>query len=123
MQLSVVKVRDYVVQILIQFMLYFVHFLVHFKVPIIPLGSSFPRAPCTEGDIRLVGGTSRYEGRIEICINDGWGGVCSPGWGAFDTRVVCRQLGHMELGMSLIIIYFLLKIRNQYNSLFIYYTV
>uniref|UniRef100_A0A1X7ULL6 Deleted in malignant brain tumors 1 protein n=1 Tax=Amphimedon queenslandica TaxID=400682 RepID=A0A1X7ULL6_AMPQE len=61
-------------------------------------GSSFPRASCTEGDIRLVAGTTRYEGRIEVCINNGWGGVCSPGWGAFDTRVVCRQLGHMELG-------------------------
>ena len=47
-----------------------------------------------------MGGTTKYQGRVEVCINKGWGGVCSPGWGAFDTRVVCRQLGHMELGMK-----------------------
>ena len=35
---------------------------------------------CTYGALRLVGGSSIYEGRLEICINDNWGTVCDDGW-------------------------------------------
>jgi len=27
---------------------------------------------CTYGDVRLVGGSNQYEGRVEVCINDQW---------------------------------------------------
>ena len=51
---------------------------------------------CKTGDIRLFGGTKDYEGRLEVCINQVWGTVCSRSWGSTDTRVACRQLGHLE---------------------------
>ena len=55
---------------------------------------------CQTGDIRLVGGTKDYEGRLEVCINQVWGTVCSRSWDSNDTRVACRQLGYLQLGLS-----------------------
>ena len=49
---------------------------------------------CEYGDIRLVGGTTELEGRVELCINETWGTVCDGGWSTFDTNVACRQLGY-----------------------------
>ena len=54
---------------------------------------------CTNGDIRLVGGTSGpHEGRVEVCINKAWGTVCSTGWSNTDANVVCKQLGYLPIG-------------------------
>ena len=48
---------------------------------------------CTQGDIRLQGGTAT-SGRVEICNNNVWGTVCDDDfWGTTEARVVCRQLG------------------------------
>ena len=47
---------------------------------------------CTQGAIRLQGGTTT-QGRVEICNNNIWGTVCDDLWGAVDARVACRQLG------------------------------
>ena len=54
---------------------------------------------CTDGDVRLIGGSNKYEGRIEVCINQAWGTVC--GFGVLLTEiaeVVCRQIGALTLG-------------------------
>ena len=63
---------------------------------------------CSDGDVRLVDGSVDYEGRVEVCINRVWGTVCSTTyrysysyysrWDVNDAKVVCRQLGHQELG-------------------------
>ncbi len=53
---------------------------------------------CTEGDIRLTGGSDRTEGRIEICLRNEWGTVCDQMWDSTDANVVCRQLGFASDG-------------------------
>ena len=56
---------------------------------------------CTNGDIRLLNGSTALEGRVEICINRTWGTVCDDGWGGLDARVVCAQLGFSRLGKKM----------------------
>ena len=53
---------------------------------------------CTDGDVRLVDGSTPYEGRVEICINHAWGTVCDRNWGPADANVVCKQLGYQPKG-------------------------
>uniref|UniRef100_A0A673CAM3 Lysyl oxidase homolog n=1 Tax=Sphaeramia orbicularis TaxID=375764 RepID=A0A673CAM3_9TELE len=48
--------------------------------------------------IRIVGGRSSYEGRVEVQVGSKWGTVCSTGWTTREAMVVCRQLG---LGYSM----------------------
>ena len=56
---------------------------------------------CDNGDIRLVGGSNRYEGRVEVCWNETWGTVCDGFWSANDGNVACRQLGFLDTGMEM----------------------
>lgn len=73
--------------------------------PMAAVGISF-FSNCSDGDVQLVGGANEYEGRVEICINRAWGTVCHSNsyynryyyWDVTDARVICRQLGHQELG-------------------------
>ncbi len=55
---------------------------------------------CEDGDIRLVGGSSHLDGRVEICHSGVWGTVCSNSWGVIEARVVCRQLQNISAGKT-----------------------
>ena len=54
--------------------------------------------PCPHGDVKLVEGHSQNEGRVEVCVNGGWGTVTDDGWSTNDGQVICRQLGYSSVG-------------------------
>ena len=54
---------------------------------------------CEDGDLRLVGGATESEGRLEVCFGKRWGTIDGHGWTHTDTQVACRQLGHPTEGV------------------------
>ena len=73
---------------------------------------------CTHGAVRLVGGPTTNQGRVEVCVGQTWGTVCNFGFGTNDARVVCRQLGYIidQPGASE---YFNSLMTNTYCKIFI----
>ena len=59
----------------------------------------------TAGKVRLVGGETELEGRVEICLNGLWGTIVHNGWGSNDAAVVCRSLGYLPNGKVIKIIF------------------
>ena len=50
--------------------------------------------------MRLFGGSTDYEGTVEICINHAWGTVSdSYGWGYEEAQTVCNALGYFAPGI------------------------
>ena len=72
----------------------YVYLIVPLPLPNYP----FTIVPCTNDDIRLVGGPTSLIGRVEICSNRTWGTICSDYWDTTDARVVCKQLGYSNYG-------------------------
>ena len=52
-------------------------------------------APCAHGDVRLTGGQSENEGRLEICNSlSVWGTVCNKHWTQAVSKVACHSFGY-----------------------------
>lgn len=47
---------------------------------------------CSDNEVRLVGGRTQTEGRLELCVSGQWSTVCNEQWDAENADVVCRQL-------------------------------
>lgn len=46
--------------------------------------------------MRLVGGRSASEGRVEMCVAGMWRTACGRYFDTRDAQVVCRQLGYTD---------------------------
>ena len=62
----------------------------------IPLRYVMPEIDLKTLDIRLVGGNSSLEGRVEVRFQNVWGTICDDDWGVVDASVVCRELGFLR---------------------------
>lgn len=71
--------------------------IIHFRNIICKSSNVSPILVCEFGDVRLREG-SVLSGRVEICVNNGWGTICDPSWTDLDAMVVCRELGHSPTG-------------------------
>lgn len=59
-------------------------------------------ANCTTGNVRLVNGTNKLEGRVEVCINHAWGTVCDSTFSEDEASIICNLLGHPHNGELLV---------------------
>ena len=57
-------------------------------------------AMCNDGDLKLVGGGSETQGRLEICFSQRWTTIDGEGWTHNDTEVACRELGLPTTGLQ-----------------------
>ena len=56
-------------------------------------------ANCTNGEMRLSGGSSSMSGRTEICYDNVWFGICAGRHSnPYDLNTICRVLGYSNQG-------------------------
>ena len=61
-------------------------------------------AVCSNGAVRLVGGLSSNEGRLEYCYNGAWTQLCYSNFHNEEAIAACRQLGYTNPSKNLTLI-------------------
>ena len=61
-------------------------------------------ADCQDGDIQLSGGTANTQGTVQYCFYNTWGLISDNSWDDNAASVVCSQLGHTGIIMTIMII-------------------
>ncbi len=71
-----------------------------------PLDTTNDETGYTLYDVRLVGGATDNEGRVEMCRDGRWMAICSDGWTEQDAGQLCKEFGFASIGrfMTIIII-------------------
>ena len=74
-----------------------------------------------DGDIRLVGGSYQWEGRVEIYFSGTWGTITDSQWTSNDAQAVCRKMGYFKPGMyvhsySSVIVMLIVFLQELHNS-------
>lgn len=78
-------------------------------------------ANCTDGQLRLVGGTE-LSGHVEICYNRVWFGVCADIYYWYYNRAtICKGLGFSSQGTVYICVMYYCTIIVGYFMVFYYY--
>ena len=116
-----VKDKPTWIQLLSQKIIKFEVIILHILLSVLYFINFFPPflAFCANGDIRLRGGSTPTEGRVEFCYNNQWGTVCDDVWSAADAMVVCRQLGYPTSGIWIFVMFNYTVsdiVRSQINS-------
>ena len=76
----------------------YIYTYVHYILNLVH-GSTYSN--CTDGQVRLFGGSTDYEGTVEICINNAWGTINRGyGWRYEEAQTVCNALGYTAPGMN-----------------------
>ena len=76
----------------------YIYTYVHYILNLVH-GSTYSN--CTDGQVRLFGGSTDYEGTVEICINNAWGTIYDGyGWGYEEAQTVCNALGYIAPGIK-----------------------
>lgn len=91
---------------------------------LIPLINAVPEFK--DGDLRLLGGSTKNEGTVLIYHNGRWGSICDRGWDIRDGNVACHQLGFQRALQSLRYSPFgpgRSKYMSPYNTLVCYWVV
>ena len=61
-------------------------------------------ANCSNGQLRLSGGSSPLDGRLEICYNNVWFAMCYTYSSLANQKVICEALGYSSQGKAKIIL-------------------
>lgn len=76
---------------------------------------------CTTGDVRLADGLTKYEGRVEVCMNGAWGSICNynywnPTSFSANAFTVCSELGYQGKYVCIICEVYLFIIHRWLDS-------
>ena len=82
---------------------------------------------CDAGDVRLQGGRTQLEGRLEVCTQGSWTTVRSDQITYPEAQVICKQLGYdaecmdkAVIGINAFSASFALLLKGQWPRLVIY---